>query len=179
MNAEDNWAKAIQDGNGNRSTIFQTYDNNRSKVNQQGDDNYANVRQIARPNQSKGNYSDIEQMGNDNHATSRQETSGAYLAPGYSNIEKVKQYDDGNKSILDQLGDFNRSEVTQSGGVGLNTNYANVDQDGEMNKSYITQKEQGAITADNYAKVTQSGMLGNTSHVNQAGANSAWVNQSN
>ena len=191
-NAEDNWAKVIQNGgtaalDGNDAVVLQRYDNNYAHVEQIGTNNSVDLEQVSGPDQTEGNYADHYQNGDNNSIESLQETTQqtSLQINGYTNGEWVEQTGDDNSSFLHQKGEGNVSIVGQYDGA-LNagnspdgiSNKAHVTQYDQLNYSNIQQGMEG-VTSDNTATVMQSGNGLNWSEITQMGGNSASVTQTN
>jgi len=161
-----NDANVYQTGTANQSRTRQEGDFNQAITNQgQNDDGSARNRariQQGTNGQAEGNYAAIDQDGNDNQANT------------------LQTYDN-NDAWTQQLGDDNKSLVSQDGGPNQTDGHsASVDQEGDNNGSIVMQSGAGArntavavqLGDDNFAKQVQStdavaGGLGNLATVSQ------------
>ncbi|SDE89589.1 hypothetical protein [Ulvibacter litoralis] len=191
----------VQNGVLNRAFIEQLGDGQSSIVSQDNDigdtkGSKADIKQYGLNNTSDvvqiddANYALVVQDGDHNVSDTDQQTYDVAV-PVHASLflqgNLVNQTGSYNFSKVEQYGDNQRSDVTQEalgGGVAADpyTNEANVLQNGEMNWSIINQSDTVGVDANNSASVTETNLVGgpgNLSTVNQFGANSINVNQTN
>jgi len=173
-----------QSGAGHRSRILQNgaYDSY-AEVIQTGDTNTAFINQADVGGPAEQNNAYIEQNGDDNQSAIRQLSSNN-IADSYQEGSLNESYivqragsGLGHYAESAQYGTENYSEIDQ-GSLGTTTNHeAYLEQDGDYNKSYITQNgSTGNFIADvtqysdnNYSEVVQTGVNDGTATVMQNG----------
>ena len=176
-NAENNEAYAFQVGDGNTASQTQRYDNNQASSYQWGDNNSVVQNQSSGPNGSEGSEAFANQVGEDNAIEQNQTGSHNYASAyqtgngnssnetqtmiggseEYCNISTVNQVGDDNKScvtqdadmgnncsLVNQIGNDNSSVVNQTANPGGN-NASCVLQRGDMNKAQVIQTGPGSI----------------------------------
>ena len=127
--AEGNLTYVSQIGDGNKSYQKQRYDNNEASAYQTGDRNSVVQKQSSGPNGSSGSVAFANQVGDDNAAQQNQTGSHNYASVyqsgnGNSSLETQTTTTDDpsicNISTVNQVGDDNKSCVTQDSDMGNN-----------------------------------------------------------
>ncbi len=152
ISGELNQAEVYQRGTANQSTTFQG-----------GDENEALTRQGQNVLSSSGNKAWIRQ------GTGQSESNAAGIdQDGDDNLARTIQSHDNNDAWTRQLGEENRSSINQNAAPNNTEGHgAEVDQDGDLNESWVNQSGNGAR---NVAVTVQ---LGNNNYGDQRQVNTA------